>query len=160
MDGTPRELTFDCRADRPDEVARIAAKGGFVSNKRVNGQLAVSRALGDQDYKRNLPLVSSEPDMTEHTIHEGDEFFILACDGLWDFVSSEQAVQFVRQRLKPHVPVASMISGGRGAAGLGTDDLTACPILRPPQPDGALSVAAHHHPRREAPLMSGVPATL
>jgi serine/threonine protein phosphatase PrpC len=29
-----------------------------------------------------------------------DEFVVLACDGLWDVMSSEEAVAFVRERLK------------------------------------------------------------
>lgn len=37
-----RDLTFDCRADRADEVARVVQRGGFVNLQRVNGTLAVS----------------------------------------------------------------------------------------------------------------------
>jgi serine/threonine protein phosphatase PrpC len=66
--GTARDISFDCRADRPDEVARIVDAGGFMSNKRVNGQLAVSRAMGDVDYKTKHKLVSSEPEITETRI--------------------------------------------------------------------------------------------
>ena len=63
--GGARDLTFDCRAERPDEVARVVAHGGSVSNKRVNGQIAVSCALGDFEYKRPLPLLSACPEITE-----------------------------------------------------------------------------------------------
>lgn len=66
--GTARDISFDCRADRPDEVARIVDAGGFMSNKRVNGQLAVSRAMGDVDYKTRQKLVSPEPEITETRI--------------------------------------------------------------------------------------------
>ena len=81
--GRARDVTFDCRADRPDEVARIVARGGFVSNRRVNGALAVSRALGDAEFKRPHALVSACPEITETRLQPGDEFLLIACDGLW-----------------------------------------------------------------------------
>ena len=55
----------------------------------VVGNLALSRALGDFEYKKNksLPaeaqIITCEPDVVEHEIVEDDEFLILACDGTW-----------------------------------------------------------------------------
>jgi serine/threonine protein phosphatase PrpC len=77
---TARDLTFDCKAERADEIARIVQRGGFVNNRRVNGMLAVSRALGDGDFKRPPePLVSACPEITETRLQPGDEFLLLAC---------------------------------------------------------------------------------
>ena len=45
------DLTIDRKASDPEEVARIAESGGFVTNGRVQGTLAVSRALGDSQLK-------------------------------------------------------------------------------------------------------------
>jgi serine/threonine protein phosphatase PrpC len=62
------DMTIDCKASRPDEIARIVEAGGFVSNGRVRGQLAVSRALGDSCYKASggaYSLVLSEPELSE-----------------------------------------------------------------------------------------------
>lgn len=47
---------------------------------RVNGQLAVARAFGDQSLKAHL---SSEPDIRQVPINSSIEFVILASDGLW-----------------------------------------------------------------------------
>lgn len=47
---------------------------------RVNGQLAVARAFGDQSLKAHL---SSEPDVRHVPIDSTIEFVILASDGLW-----------------------------------------------------------------------------
>jgi protein phosphatase PTC2/3 len=67
--GTAVDLTTDCKASRPDEIARIAEVGSFVSNGRINGGLQVSRAFGDFKDKGNglggRNVVSSEPELTE-----------------------------------------------------------------------------------------------
>lgn len=51
-----KELTRDHHPDRDDERSRVESFGGHISNwggvARVNGQLAVSRAIGDIHFKR------------------------------------------------------------------------------------------------------------
>jgi len=66
----------------------------------------VSRALGDYDYKnvegkgQCEQLVSPEPEISvEPRSDKNDEFLILACDGVWDVMSNEDLVEFVRSRL-------------------------------------------------------------
>ena len=67
---------------------------------KVNGSLAVSRALGDYEYKQNSgkgqceQLVSPEPEITALEISEDDEFAVLACDGVWDVMTSEEVSPF------------------------------------------------------------------
>lgn len=74
--------------------------------QRVNGSLAVSRALGDFVYKQvknkkpTEQLVSPEPEVSVLERHAEDEFLILACDGIWDVMSNEQVCDFIRSRLK------------------------------------------------------------
>lgn len=75
--------------------------------QRVNGSLAVSRALGDFDYKcvhgkgPTEQLVSPEPEVYAIERSEGeDEFIILACDGIWDVMANEELCDFVRSRLE------------------------------------------------------------
>ena len=69
------------------EKARICAAGGFVDFGRVNGNLALSRALGDFEFKKSADLspeqqiVTAFPDVLTHEITDEDEFFVLACDG-------------------------------------------------------------------------------
>lgn len=54
---------------------------------RVNGNLALSRAIGDFEFKKSAELapeqqiVTAYPDVTVHDIHDDDEFLIVACDG-------------------------------------------------------------------------------
>ena len=51
--GTAVELSQDHKPDDPSERSRIYKAGGFVEDGRVNGMLALSRALGDFEYKSN-----------------------------------------------------------------------------------------------------------
>lgn len=51
-------------------------------------------------------MVTATPDVTIRELTLADEFIILASDGLWDVVSSQQAVNFVRRRLMDHRDVA------------------------------------------------------
>ena len=53
----------------------------------MNGNLALSRAIGDFEFKKSAELspeqqiVTAFPDVTAHDITDDDEFFIVACDG-------------------------------------------------------------------------------
>jgi protein phosphatase 2C family protein 2/3 len=47
-------LSCPFRADVVEETARITAAGGFVEFGRVNGNLALSRAIGDFEFKQNF----------------------------------------------------------------------------------------------------------
>lgn len=52
-----KELTRDHHPDRDDERMRVETAGGYVLElggvPRVNGQLAISRAIGDVSFKRS-----------------------------------------------------------------------------------------------------------
>ena len=71
-------------------------------SKRIDGDLAVSRAFGDFEYKKRSDLdakyqkVSCHPDIRVIDRSAADDVLILACDGLWDVVTSVEAVEHVR----------------------------------------------------------------
>lgn len=73
------------------EKARITAAGGFVDFGRVNGNLALSRAIGDFEFKKSAELapeqqiVTAFPDVVSHDLTDDDEFLVIACDGKSDF---------------------------------------------------------------------------
>lgn len=102
---TVRFGTYDHKPCNEEEKKRIENAGGSVMIRRVNGSLAVSRALGDYDYKNvsGLPpteqLVSAEPDLSVMDRSEEDEFLILACDGVWDVMTNEEVVSYIYSRL-------------------------------------------------------------
>jgi len=92
------------------ETARIQGAGGFIEMGRVCGNLAVSRSLADFQYKDRVDLpaakqkVSAASDMTTIARDASDEFLLLCCDGIWDVMSNEDAVEFVSNHLKAGVP--------------------------------------------------------
>jgi len=93
-------MSYDHKPTNPPEQARIEAANGCVSLSRVNGDLAVSRALGDFSYKQTAHLppeaqqVSPEPEFQVQTREMDDQFLILCCDGIWDVMTNEEVNKF------------------------------------------------------------------
>lgn len=87
--GRAKPLSFDHKPQNEGEKARICAAGGFVDFGRVNGNLALSRAIGDFEFKKSADLppeqqiVTAFPDVTIHELSDDDEFLVIACDGQW-----------------------------------------------------------------------------
>ena len=130
--GKHLEITNDHRPSKSTsagraEADRVRATGGWVTDGRVLGLLAISRALGDYEFKggrdellktgeaqgywqsgeaqgRSLsgPPVIATPDVSEVPLGAaGDaDFMIIATDGLWDCCSSARSAAFVRDELK------------------------------------------------------------
>lgn len=101
-DGRAKALSYDHKPTLASERSRIVAAKGFVEMDRVNGNLALSRAIGDFEFKSNkeLPpqeqIVTAYPDIMEHKLdYDKDEFVVLACDGIWDCLSSQECVDLV-----------------------------------------------------------------
>lgn len=92
-------LSFDHKPTNEEEKTRIERAGGTVSNAggvpRVNGNLNLSRAIGDLKYKDNsaLPpeaqIITAHPDVRVFELTPADDYFVLACDGIWDVLSNE-----------------------------------------------------------------------
>lgn len=92
--GVAVRLTEDHKPERPDEQARIVASGGRVVRTffsrvyRINGELAISRAIGDAAYERWG--LSHEPECSVIERSDEDEVLVLACDGVWDVLSDDE----------------------------------------------------------------------
>ncbi|XVF12693.1 hypothetical protein REPUB_Repub08aG0141100 [Reevesia pubescens] len=109
------------------EIRRIREAGGWISNGRICGDIAVSRAFGDIRFKTkknemlkkgveerrwsekfisrvvfNGDLVIASPDTFKVALGSDAEFVLLASDGLWDYINSSDAVAFVRKQLREH----------------------------------------------------------
>jgi serine/threonine protein phosphatase PrpC len=98
------QCTDDHKPTNAKEKERILKADGVVSNGRVDGDLSVSRAIGDWQFKTNSKLhlfeqkVSCEPDISEVEARPGD-WLLLACDGIFERLSSDQVARFITDRL-------------------------------------------------------------
>ena len=145
--GKALTLTTDHKPSLRAEFERIVAAGGRIIRPAANGPLrvcspdgrtglAVSRGLGDHDFKdprfcpTGAPLLSPEPDVVEVPLHRSggvDEFVILASDGLWDVMDGQQAVDMVRAVPQPQL--ASNILA-REATACGSQDNVTVVVVR------------------------------
>ncbi|KAI8363721.1 phosphatase 2C-domain-containing protein [Mortierella sp. GBAus27b] len=136
--GTAIALSNDHKPVNREETRRIVAAGGFVEYGRVNGSLALSRALGDFEFKMNATLgpddqiVTANPVIVNRKLTDDDEFLVLACDGIWDCMSSQDVISFVRKEISEKVPLDTIcertmdrcLASDIGMTGVGCDNMT------------------------------------
>lgn len=104
------DLSDDHKPERPDEMKRIAVKGRVEACKGMNGEdigpprvwlkhedvpgLAMSRSFGDM-IAASVGVIPN-PEIFKRTMDEkNDKFMILASDGVWEFITSQEAVDIV-----------------------------------------------------------------
>lgn len=131
-------LSTDHKPNSPGEAARLKAAGMPVSDNRVFGSLAMSRALGDFFIKTapaNSPQemgVSPCPEVTSRPRDRAaDEFLVIGCDGIWDCLTCEEVCAFVVEELAVHSDGALICENlcracvsSRVTAPVGTDNMT------------------------------------
>ncbi|GAV27144.1 hypothetical protein PMKS-000605 [Pichia membranifaciens] len=141
IDGLVKPLSFDHKPTNEGEKNRIVNAGGFVDMGRVNGNLALSRGIGDFEFKDSKILppeeqaVTALPDVLEHKLNTlSDEFIVLACDGIWDCLTSQQVVDFVRRYVKENKTLTEIcelmmntcLAPTSGGSGIGCDNMSVC----------------------------------
>ncbi|QPG74210.1 hypothetical protein FOA43_001534 [Brettanomyces nanus] len=140
ISGKCKPLSFDHKPTNEGEKARIVAAGGYVDLGRVNGNLALSRGIGDFEFKNAADLppeeqaVTAFPDVLVHDATSEDEFIILACDGIWDCLTSQQAIDFVRRGIKLKQSLTEIcetmmdtcLAPTSGGSGIGCDNMSVC----------------------------------
>eukprot|EP00929_Paragymnodinium_shiwhaense_P008513 TRINITY_DN112476_c0_g1_i1.p1 TRINITY_DN112476_c0_g1~~TRINITY_DN112476_c0_g1_i1.p1 ORF type:complete len:508 (-),score=163.77 TRINITY_DN112476_c0_g1_i1:91-1614(-) len=110
--GAAVALSEDHKPENESEQWRIRKAGGYVQmdapgGPRVQGDLNLSRAFGDLRYKTNreVPheqqILTAFPEVRSVPLKDAeDEFMVLGCDGIWECLSNQGAVDFVRPRLQ------------------------------------------------------------
>jgi len=91
-------------ANHTVEREQALVRGKRIPIDRVDGQVAVSRAIGDGDFKDSeLPAenqaITCVPDIKERDISSKDEFVVIACDGVWDVMKNQEVVDYVYKQL-------------------------------------------------------------
>ncbi|KAI2493791.1 Sigma factor PP2C-like phosphatase [Fragilaria crotonensis] len=113
--GMAVDMTRDHKPGDEQERARIENMGEQIEDNygkihRVKN-LSLSRAIGDRFAK---PTVSGEAEIQLFPLREDDEFIVLASDGVWDVMTSEQVVQFVHRKMEAVKPSGSLEPGSEG----------------------------------------------
>ena len=93
--GIATQLSKDHKPNSPEERIRIEKMGGKISFDGVDWRvkdLSLSRAFGDIEC---TPYVTHLPQIYCYKLSTGDKFLILACDGLWDVLNNQDAVDFI-----------------------------------------------------------------
>jgi len=104
--GVALELSIDHSPDVDTEIKRIEKAGGVIDYGRVNGSLNLTRSLGDLEHKMNSSLKQEEqvitafPDVRIEKRSADLNYLIIACDGIWDCLTSQQAIDFVNERIE------------------------------------------------------------
>ncbi|WOL17299.1 putative protein phosphatase 2C 11 [Canna indica] len=112
--GQAYNLSRDHKPELEAERERILKAGGFIHGGRVNGSLNLARAIGDMEFKQNkfLPpekqIVTANPDINIVELCDEDEFIVLACDGIWDCMSSQQLVDFIHEHINNETSLSAV----------------------------------------------------
>lgn len=96
--GDSKAITTDHKPDHPIERSRIQKMGGQVYKDSESvfriGDLSLSRAFGDGD---NSPYISQRPDIYTLKINADIKYIVMACDGLWDVIESEDLGKIINK---------------------------------------------------------------
>mmetsp|Transcript_67462 Transcript_67462/g.106780 ORF Transcript_67462/g.106780 Transcript_67462/m.106780 type:complete len:575 (+) Transcript_67462:54-1778(+) len=133
-------MSEDHKPELPGETSRIEAGGGIVQNMpggaRVQGDLNLSRALGDFRHKQSkeLPpekqIVTACPEVRDCRLDLDAQMLILGCDGIWETNSNQQLAEKLRaQTLKS--PKAMKSSVPLSALAAEVCDASLCPSMTP-----------------------------
>ncbi len=103
--GVAIPLSFDHKPENKIERDRIENAGSVITEGRVDGNLNLSRAIGDLKYKQVKHLtpeeqpITSNPDVAKQSLTVEDEFIVMGCDGIWESKSNQEIVDHFRERL-------------------------------------------------------------
>jgi len=136
--GSGLPVLFTTKDHKPDdgpERDRIVLAGGRVVAGRVDGDLAMSRAFGDRDLKKNASKslreqkVIAVPDISRVVCRAGDRA-VVCSDGLLEGVSNEEALAYVHAREREGWPLGEIAAGlCETAVRRGSRDNVTCVVI-------------------------------
>jgi serine/threonine protein phosphatase PrpC len=72
--------------------------GGYVELENA-GRIAMSRCIGDYSFKTTEhPVLTSQATTSTINIEPAHDFLVIACDGVWDFMTAKEVGQFIFER--------------------------------------------------------------
>ena len=104
--GKAFRMSIDHKPELELEKNRIRKAQGWINDYgRINGNLNLSRCLGDLEYKNNKNLSAQEqiitayPDVIEEKMSKENEFIIIGCDGIWDCIQDQDACDIIIKKV-------------------------------------------------------------
>lgn len=103
--GKAVEMSIDHKPESQIEIDRITKAGSVITDGRVDGNLNLTRSLGDLKYKNRENLkpeeqaITANPDTYSFPLDPKIDFIIMGCDGIWEKKSNEEMVEWVYERL-------------------------------------------------------------
>ena len=91
-----KKITVDHKCSVPEEAERIIKAGGKITKNRVQGQLVLSRSLGDL-YVKKYGVINL-PDISTNTIDYNIKYVIIASDGIWDVVDEKTVLNMSKMK--------------------------------------------------------------
>lgn len=105
--GKAVEMSIDHKPNDEIEKKRIEAAGSEVNaDGRVDGNLNLSRSLGDLKSKQRTHLpaeeqaITANPDTYVFDLTDDIEYILMGCDGIWEKNDNEKAVAWMNDKLK------------------------------------------------------------
>ena len=141
--GKAVDMSVDHKPELDVERKRIEAAKGFVEDNRVNGNLNLSRSIGDFEYKSDKTLNPEQqqviylPDVKVAKLSPDVDFMVIACDGIWEVWESQKVVDFIYSKLNNEVKLSAiidemfekLISQDSNSNQLGCDNMT-CVLIQ------------------------------
>jgi len=137
-------MSEDHKPDNDLERDRIQKANGYIVDGRINGNLNLSRAIGDLEYKKNdelqvhEQLIVAVPEIKQRTLSSDDEMLVIGCDGIWECLSNQQICEFLQERVKNGKSITASVEdlldnivAPDTSTGIGCDNMTCvCVILK------------------------------
>ena len=90
-----QQISVDHKCSNEKEKQRIIENGGKIVKNRVNGQLILTRTLGDKAIKKFG--VICQPDINEINVSKDINFVVLASDGVWDVINENELLELSKK---------------------------------------------------------------
>ena len=105
--GKAYRMSVDHKPELEFEKNRIQKAQGWIDNNgRINGNLNLSRTLGDFEFKNNKDLkpqeqiITAYPDVVVDKIEEDIDFIVIGCDGIWDCIQDQDICDIIYDKIK------------------------------------------------------------
>lgn len=91
-------MSIDHKPDGQVEIERIEKAGSTITEGRVDGNLNLTRSLGDLKYKGRQHLtpeeqaITANPDTYSFDLKNNTDFILMGCDGIWEKKTNEEQV--------------------------------------------------------------------